>query len=122
MQSRDAIPTRAPESAAHGLTETRGHSFARRRILLAQEVVDALITESGVEQHIELLVETRWQRGGEGEQALDAPRHLGGAAIAVAHHAFDPSWVRRAPADDASDLLDEAPHPPRLGAGGVGVV
>ena len=66
-------------------------------ILLAQEAVDGLIAERRVEQNVELPVEARGQRGGEGEQAFDAAGDFGGAAIAVAHHAFDPGGLAARP-------------------------
>ena len=69
-----------------------------------------------------MAVEARRQRGGEGEQAFDAARDFGGAAIAVVHHAFDPGWVGGAAAHDAGDLLDERAHLRRVGARDVGVV
>ena len=96
---------------------SRAAGFSWRR-----KVVDGLIAERRVEQHIELPVETRRQRGGEGEQAFDAAGDFGGAAIAVAHHAFDPGGIGGAAAHDAGDLLDEGPHLRRVGARDVGVI
>ena len=81
-----------------------------------------LIAEGRVVQNFELPVETRRQRGGEGEQALDAAGDFGGAAIAMAHHAFDPGWVGGAAAHDAGDLLDQGAHLRRVGARDVGVI
>ena len=115
----DAVPARAPEIAADRLLETRRHRLARGGIGGLEKRINAFIAEGRIEQDIELAVEAGGQRGGEGEEALDAPRHLRRAAIAVPHHAFDPGWIGGAAAHDAGDLLEESAHARAIGAGNV---
>src|SRR5437016_465618 len=85
-----AVALGAPQPALDRLAEAASGLGERRRVVRCHKARNRVVAEIGVIQRLEMRVVDGAGRRGEGEQIVDRCGDLGGALVAVPHHAGDP--------------------------------
>src|SRR5579862_1651386 len=117
-----AVALGAPEAALDRLLEAAPCLPERRRVVRVHEAPYRIVAEISLVERLEMRIVDRVGGGGEGEQIIDGRGDLGGALVAVPHHAPDPARVGGAAAHDPSQFLAQRANARPVGLRMIDVV